>query len=76
MPVRAAQAASRQFASQLGLGDKTGPDVMPTQGRVAMDAHTYDRAWLIEKRAEEPFKCDYPVGIVRTASASVPFGLP
>ena len=62
MPVRAAQAASRQFASQLGLGDKTGPDVMPTQGRVAMDADAYDRAWRIAKRAEELFKRDYPSG--------------
>jgi hypothetical protein len=56
MPVRAAQAASRQFAPQLELGDKIGPDVMPTQGRVAMDADAYDRAWRIEKCAEELFK--------------------
>jgi hypothetical protein len=62
MPVRAAQAASRQFAPQLGLGDKIGPDVMSTQGRVAMDADAYDRAWRIEKRAEELFKCHYPSG--------------
>jgi hypothetical protein len=62
MPVRAAQAASRQFAPQLGLGNKIGPDVMSTQGRVAMDADAYDRAWRIEQRAEELFKRDYPSG--------------
>ena len=39
-----------------------GPDVMSTQGRVAMDADAYDRAWRIEQRAEELFKRDYPSG--------------
>ena len=62
MPVRAAQAASRQFAPQLGLGNKIGPDVMSTQGRVAMDADAYDRASRIQQRAEELFKRDYPSG--------------
>ena len=62
MPVRAAQAASRQFAPQLALGDKIGPDVMSTQGRVAMDADAYDRAWRIQQRAAELFKCHYPSG--------------
>ena len=62
MLVRAAQAASRQFAPQLGLGDKISRDVMSTQGRVAMDADAYDRAWRIEQRAEELFKRDYPSG--------------
>ena len=38
------------------------PDMMSTQGRVAMDADAYDRAWRIEKRAEELFKRDYPSG--------------
>jgi hypothetical protein len=33
-----------------------------TQGRVAMDAEPYDRAWRIEQRAEELFKRDYPSG--------------
>jgi hypothetical protein len=62
MPVRAAQAASRQFAPQLALGDKKGPDLMSIRGRVAMDADAYDRAWRIEQRAEELFKCHYPSG--------------
>ena len=75
MPVRAAQAASRQFAPQLGHGNKIGPDVMSTQGRVAMDADAYDRAWRIERRAGT-VQARLPVGIVRTASASVPLGLP
>jgi hypothetical protein len=35
---------------------------MSTQGRVAMDAEAYDRAWRIEQRAEELFKRDYPSG--------------
>jgi hypothetical protein len=62
MPVLAAQAASRQFAARLALGDKKGPDLMSIQGRVAMDADAYDRAWRIEQRAEELFKRDYPSG--------------
>jgi hypothetical protein len=36
--------------------------MMSTQGRVAMDAEAYDRAWRIEQRAEELFKRDYPSG--------------
>ena len=36
------------------------PGMMSTQGRVAMDAEPYDRAWRIEQRAEELFKRDYP----------------
>ena len=27
-----------------------------------MDAEAYDRAWRIERRAEELFKCRYPLG--------------
>ncbi len=27
-----------------------------------MDADAYDRAWRIEQRAEELFKCHYPSG--------------
>ena len=27
-----------------------------------MDAEAYDRAWRIEQRAEELFKCQYPPG--------------
>jgi len=38
------------------------PGMMSTQGRVAMDAEAYDRAWRIEQRAEELFKRDYPSG--------------
>jgi len=38
------------------------PRLMSTQGRVAMDAEAYDRAWRIKQRAEEPFKHDYPSG--------------
>ena len=59
--VRATQAAFRQFAPQLGRGDKLVlTDVYP--GGVAMDAEAYDRAWRIEQRAEELFKCQYPSG--------------
>src|SRR5260370_15734241 len=36
------------------------PGMMSTRGRGAMDADAYDRAWRIEQRAEELFKCDYP----------------
>jgi len=38
------------------------PGMMSTQGRIAMDAEPYDRAWRIEQRAEELFKRDYPSG--------------
>src|SRR6516164_7489048 len=45
--VRATQPAFRQFAPQLGRGEKlVMTNVYP--GEVAMDAEAYDRAWRIE----------------------------
>ena len=52
---------SGNLPPQLGRGEKLVlTDVCP-EG-VAMDAEAYDRAWRIEQRAEELFKCDYPSG--------------
>jgi hypothetical protein len=55
-------AAPRQFASTAPAWRRMMPGMMSTQGRVAMDAEAYDRAWRIKQRAEEPFKHDYPSG--------------
>ena len=73
--VRATQAAFRQFAPQLGRGEKlVMTNVYP--GGVAMDAEAYDRAWRIEAARRGTVQVPVPAGIFRTASASVPAALP